>query len=149
MANLKFYGFRLPEGVDVIPKVHGIYAAFAGVIYENNKCGINRLIYIGKADAGDTVQSRIDDHINDRDESDSGKQSYWERQYCEKDEVILYAYAEYDEDDLEDVEKALIFKNQPLANIYHKDRYNGNTYPLRVICTGSIGTLKREILIRQ
>lgn len=36
----------------------------------------------------------------------------------------MYCYAVYEEN-LHDIEAALIYKNQPLANTQNKDKYNG------------------------
>lgn len=62
---------------DLALSVNGIYAAFACTITTNNgavRWQPERLINIGKAEGGnDSFKKRISDHVNDRDESDSGK----------------------------------------------------------------------------
>ena len=102
IAELNFIGGFTKEQVDQAPESRGIYVAFACKEYEDHyDCA--RLVYIGKADNDDTIRRRIEDHINDKDDSDSGKQSYWEVNYCDEDEVIVYCYAEYGSD-LHDIE---------------------------------------------
>ena len=84
------------------------------------------MVYIGKAEGKDTIKKRISDHVNDRDEPDSGKQSYWEENYLLDGEVVAYTWAEY-EDDLHDIEALLIYKNKPDANIDGKVIYLADT----------------------
>lgn len=139
IAELEFKGGFKKEQIDVAPNSHGIYVAFACKEADDHfECV--RIVYIGKADKSDSIRSRIDDHANDRDTSDSGKQSYWESQYCDENEIIVYCYAEYDEN-IEDIEATLIRRNQPEANIHGKDRYIGNAPHVYVKCTGQKGLI--------
>ena len=118
---------------------NGIYVAFACNEYEDAYDCI-RILYIGKAEGDDTIKKRISDHYNDRDESDSGKQSFWEKEYCDEGEVVVYSYAECDKH-LHDIEAALIRRNQPAANIHGKDHYLGKAWHVYIKCTGQKGCL--------
>lgn len=138
-AELHFVGGFKGEQSEETSDKNGIYVAFACKEYEKAYDCI-RILYIGKAEGDDSIKKRISDHYNDRDESDSGKQSYWEENYCDKDEVVVYSYAEY-ETDLYDIEAALIKRNQPSANIIGKDNYIGKAWHVYVKCTGEKGCL--------
>lgn len=143
-AFLMFKGYFSPDNVNDIPEEQGIYAAFTCREVANGHEG--QLVYIGKAEGTDNIRKRVDDHINNRDSSDSGKQSYWEQQYCRNGETIVYAYAIH-HSDLGDIESALIYKNRPAANIYHREKYNGNAESVRIRCLGDIGTLKEMVFV--
>ena len=139
VVELEFQGGFKKEQFEIAPQAHGIYVAFACKELEDHfECV--RIVYIGKAANSDSIRSRIDDHAKDRDVADSGKQSYWESQYCDEDEVIVYCYSEYD-DNLEDIEATLIRRNQPEANVQGKDRYIGHATHVYVKCTGQRGLL--------
>ena len=137
--ELDFQGGIKGDSTDLASEKHGIYVAFACKEYDD-VYEYNRVLYIGKAEGDDTIKKRIDDHYNDRDNSDSGKQSYWENNYCEEGEVVVYTFAECEEQ-LHDIEAALIYKNQPLANIQGKDKYLGNAWHVCIKCTGERGCL--------
>ena len=138
-AVLNFKGGITGEQLDIAPDERGIYVAFACREYEDAyECA--RILYIGKADGSDTIRKRISDHYNDRDESDSGKQSYWEENYCDKGEVVVYSFAEYDKN-LDDIEAALIFRNQPIANIKGIDNYIGKSWYVFIKCHGEKGCI--------
>ena len=118
-ATLKFQGAIVKGHENFAPITNGIYAAFACTINTESgkvKWHPERTLYIGKADGKNTIKNRISDHVNDRDESDSGKQSYWEKNYLKKGETVVYTFAKY-EDELRDIEATLINVNHPDANI--------------------------------
>lgn len=139
IADLEFLGGIKKEQIEFAPQAHGLYVAFACKEFDDYyECA--RLVYVGKADGSDSIRGRIDDHANDRDASDSGKQSYWESQYCDEDEIIVYCFAEYGEN-IDDIEAVLIWRNQPEANINGKDHYIGNTTHVYVKCIGERGML--------
>ena len=137
--ELDFEGGIKGEQFDEASEKNGIYVAFACKEYEDAYDCI-RILYIGKAEGDDTIKKRISDHYHDRDESDSGKQSFWEREYCDEDEVVVYSYAEFDKH-LHDIEAALIRRNQPAANVHGKDRYLGKAWHVYIKCTGQKGCL--------
>lgn len=138
-VELDFQGGIKGENSELAPKKNGIYVVFACKEF-NDVFECDRILYIGRAEGDDTIRKRIEDHYNDRDESDSGKQSYWENNYCEEGEVVVYTFAECD-DQLHDIEAALIYRNQPLANIQGKDRYLGKAWHTYIKCTGEKGCL--------
>ncbi len=136
---LNFKGGIKGEQANNAPDTNGIYVAFA--CKKKGKSYIPRIVlYIGKAEGSNSIKQRIDDHYNDCDESNSGKQSYWEEQYCEADEVVIYSYAECSEH-IEDIEATLIRRNQPVANVQGKDHYTGKAWLFFVRCTGQKGCL--------
>lgn len=142
-AKLSFKGGLEADSVDKIPRRHGIYVAFAcfdrGEEYE-----CSSLVYIGKAEGTDDLRSRVADHVNGNNQPKNERQKFWEQEYCKNGEVIVYVYAEHEED-LGDIESALIYKNQPEANIHSKDRYTGTAWYVNVVGEGNIGILKGEI----
>lgn len=138
-AELHFVGGFKGDELDECSSVNGIYVAFA--CKENDDAyDCLRILYIGKAEGEDTITKRITDHYDGRDDSESGKQSVWKEKYCEEGEVVVYSYAEH-EKDLFDIEAALIYRNQPLANIVGKDHYIGKSAYAYVKCTGEKGCL--------
>ena len=95
-VKLDFQGGIKGENSELASDKNGIYVAFACKEF-NDVFECDRILYIGKAESDDTIRKRIEDHYNDRDESDSGKQSYWENNYCEEGEVVVYTFAECSE----------------------------------------------------
>jgi hypothetical protein len=97
----------LAEG-DWLPTYKGIYVAYAGSL-NGDKFTPRQLLYIGKSSSTPNgVGGRIKDHLS----ADHGD---WQR-YMLKSEVIAYYCAKFDGPRLEDVEAALIYHNQPVAN---------------------------------
>lgn len=139
---LNFKGGIKGEQAQNAPDTNGIYVAFA-CEKKGNSYIPHRVLYIGKADGKDSIRQRIDDHYNDRDNSDSGKQSYWEKNYCNRDEVVIYSYVDCSEH-IDDIEAALIRRNQPVANIQGKDHYIGKAWFVFVKCTGQSGCLAQK-----
>lgn len=122
------------EGLDEISDKHGIYVAFSCKPYEEgDSYECRQIVYIGKAEGTNNLRKRISEHV-------SNDQSNWEQNYCEDGELIVYCYAIYDWN-LHDIEAALIYKNQPLANTQGKNKYNGDEYFISVRCDGDTGAL--------
>ena len=149
--KLEFRGGYTSDEIERIKKVHGIYAAFACIYDENeNIYECINLVYIGKGGGTSNVYERISKHVNnDKNEAESGKQCNWERDYCRNGEVIVYVYAECNTDfqSLEDIEAALIYRNQPKANSIGKDRYTGRAWSVNVECTGEKGMIANEVKV--
>jgi excinuclease UvrABC nuclease subunit len=121
-------------GLDEISDKHGIYVAFSCKPCEEGDCyECKQVVYIGKAEGTNNLRKRISEHVNN-------DQASWEQNYCEDGELIVYCYAIYD-GNLHDIEAALIYKNQPLANTQNKEEYNGDEYFISVSCNGEIGIL--------
>lgn len=134
-VELNFIGGYEENEVDNIPNnKNGIYVAFA-CIPRDDMYLVKRILYIGKADGTNNLQKRIKEHIRDDHEQ-------WRKIYMTPSELIVYCYAEFDSQYLPDVESALIFKNQPYANVEHKEKYNGKTWMLHIKCEGEIGKLR-------
>lgn len=146
-ATLHFQAALKKGQENVAPSENGIYVAFAcKQTVRNSKLGWQpmRTVYIGKAEGEDTVMKRISDHINDRDEADPGKQSYWEKHYCHLGETIVYSYAKHNTD-LHDIEALLIYLNKPEANQQGKDAYLADADVVEVTCVGNRGPLGKGI----
>ena len=90
-----------------IPKCKGIYFVLA------RKNSDNRLLYIGKAKDED-INARLANHERHDDFIRS----------CKDGEGIYYAYAEVDKADIDIVENALIYVEEPPLNTELKDRFN-------------------------
>lgn len=75
-TTLDFKGGVTKQNYDKAPAENGIYVAFA-CTKKGNDFHPRSVVYIGKVEGKDTIKKRISDHVNDRDESDSGKQLYW------------------------------------------------------------------------
>lgn len=140
---LHFEGGILGNQSNIAPDMNGIYVAFSCREHEFDfEC--MRTLYIGKAEGTDTIKKRIRDHFHNRDEAESGKQSYWEENYCGAGEVVVYSYA-ICEDNLHDIEAVLIHRNQPLANVQNKDCYHGEAWYTHVKCIGQKGCLADSV----
>lgn len=130
--TLKFQGYYTTN--DAIPSSRGVYAAFAEDQYGHNKY---RLLYIGRAYESNNLKKRIGEHI----ELDHNSEK-WLKHYDPKSEAIFYSYVEIDEDSIiPDVERALIYKNQPPVNDQNKDHNNIECDRLTIRCDGDKGTL--------
>ena len=143
-TTLTFQGAIVKGSEHFAPAENGIYAAFActRVVDKDNKLSWRpqRTLYVGKAEGTDTIKKRISDHVNDRDESDSGKQSFWEKNYMLQGETVVYTYAKHKED-LHDIEAVLLFLNEIEANIQGTDNYLADADVVDVTCAGNRGTL--------
>ena len=150
-AILTFKGAIVKGQENLAPTDNGIYAAFActkSVTGDKTTWHSQRTLYIGKAEGSDTIRKRICDHANDRDESDSGKQSYWENNYMKPGETVVYTYAKH-KTDLHDIEAALINLNNPKANIQGSENNVADADVVDVTCTGNRGSLKENNVIRK
>lgn len=150
-ATLEFKGAITKGHENYAPSENGIYAAFACTsVVKNGKPSWHpvRTVYIGKAEGTDTIKKRIGDHVNDRDESDSDKQSHWEKHYCKQGETIVYTYAKHKKD-LHDIEAALIYLNDPEANIQGAENNVAEADVVDVTCMGNKGKLKGTNILRK
>ncbi len=143
-ATLEFSSGYLPEQIDDIPEKSGIYVAYACKdLGDRYLC--KRILYIGKAEGPkDSIRGRVSDHVYDRDKSESGKQSFWEKNYCDDGEIVVYSYALY-EKNLHDIEAVLIFRNECAANIHNNRTVcNADAWHVVVSCKGQVGLLHHE-----
>ena len=150
-AILTFKGAIVKGQENLAPAENGIYVAFACTrSFTDGKLTWHpqRTLYIGKAEGTDTIKKRISDHANDRDESDSGKQSYWEKNYMKTGETVVYTYAKH-ETDLHDIEAALINLNNPKGNIQGSENNMAEADVIDITCTGHKGSLKKNNVIRK
>ena len=143
IVELEFKGFYQEKQIEGIANVDGIYVAHACTLQVdvNGKetCTPLRVIYIGKGTGTDNVHTRVGKHKNE-------DHSIWKK-HLNAGEHILYSYAECPANIVQDVEAALIYRNQPVENIVSKDRYTGETHLLTVKSTGMVGTLKNSVTV--
>ncbi len=144
-ATLTFGPGYTSDQEDALSKKNGIYVAYA-CEDGGDKYLCKRILYIGKAEGEkDSIKKWFSDHINGRDAFDSGKQSAWERDYCDEGKVVVYNFAEYDKT-LHDIEAVLIAKNELCANIHNnRGECNSAAWHVVVNCTGQVGLLHREV----
>ena len=110
--DLNFRGYWRDEKREGLPAVCGIYLVYRCVYnQETNTVRLVELIYIGQAT---NVCERIKNHEKMKDFLHE----------CQEGETLCYSVAEVDEKDLNVVEGALIFAQQPKLNETHKDDFN-------------------------
>ena len=104
--NLSVSGFWLKDGIDNMPKNHGIYFVYRARLISENEIDLIELIYIGKADQEGGIRARLSAHE---------KMPDFEMQ-ARRGEVIVFSYASLNSYSLERVENALIYTQQPILN---------------------------------
>lgn len=110
--NVNFRGYWLDENRESVPKTSGIYLVyrcnFNAII---NKVSLIEIIYIGQAI---DLHERIKNH---------DKRNLF-LSVCKNQEKICYSIAEIEPQDLNTIENALIFAQQPELNEQYKDNFN-------------------------
>ena len=107
-----FRGYRRDEFKDGLPSYSGIYCVYRCTYNpEASKVALKELIYIGQST---NIHDRIVNHE---------KRNIFLR-HLQGDEQLCYTYAHVDDDDLDIVENALIFMQQPVINDDKKDDFN-------------------------
>lgn len=110
--NVTFKGYRLEDNAEGLPEYSGIYIAYRCMYNEEtNKVSLTELIYIGQAE---NLNRRILSHKSSGDLN----------RYCLGNETICYSYASVSLNDLDIIENALIFAQQPRLNTQLKTEYN-------------------------
>ncbi|MFI3296902.1 MAG: GIY-YIG nuclease family protein [bacterium] len=113
--KVDFQGYWRDINKKGIPNYSGIYIVYRSIYKEDKKVvGLKEIIYIGQAK---DVCVRIATH---------DKQEEFKK-YISDHEELCYACAEVSESDLDIVEKALIFMQQPKLNQDYKDKYYGES----------------------
>ena len=109
---LNFKGYWREAKKDGIPAVSGVYLVYRCVYNSSSgTVSLRELIYIGQAT---NVNKRISSHLYDGDfqgETHAG-------------EVLCFSIAEVSKTDLDLVENALIFAQQPRLNIRGKESFD-------------------------
>ena len=131
--NLHFEGSLLDEYRSNLPTYSGIYLVYRGTLSTDRKSLIcAEIIYIGQAE---DIRRRLSAH-NKRTE-------FFEK--LQKGEVLFYSYAKVEQDNLDRVENALIYKCQPTLNETGRDSF---PYPSTVIDSdGQCALLQRHIVL--
>lgn len=126
--NVTFKGYRLERDADGLPEYSGVYLAYRCRYNSNtNAVMLIELIYIGQAE---NIQKRIIEHRNTKDLHNG----------CGANEVLCYAYASVSLNDLDVVENALVYAQQPRLNTQLKDTYNHQ--PSSFVIEGTCSLLK-------
>lgn len=106
----------------------GIYVAYA-VSDIKGTISPDKLLYIGKAESStNSLGKRIKEHGDIPSGKTYSDHDRWRRNnYLDKFQKIAYCYALMDDmSDIVDIEKKLIWLNQPCANSQNKDRDNSS-----------------------
>ena len=131
--RLNFEGSILDNQRLNLPTYSGIYLVYRGYLAENRtKVHCNEIIYIGQAI---DIKKRLLDHE---------KRSLF-LHHLQENEVLFYSYAKVAEEDLDRVENALVFKNQPELNDKLKDAF---LYPqTQIISTGQCALVPPDFTV--
>lgn len=126
--NLNFRGYWIDSHKNGLPEGSGIYLVYKCVYKENiRKVSLRELVYIGQAN---NLKTRIDTH----DKREKFLQD------CVAGETICYSIAEIPQKDLDIVESALIFMQNPKFNERKCDVFNYDTTELHL--EGRCGLMK-------
>jgi len=110
--NVTFKGYRLEKDAAGLPEYSGIYLVYRCVYDKNtDRVSLRELIYIGQAE---NLKKRLNPHSR----LDDFKKE------CQNNESVCYSYASISLGDLDVVENALVFAQQPRLNIDLKNNYN-------------------------
>lgn len=126
--NLNFRGYWIDDRKGGIPESSGIYLVYK-CLYKKDirKVSLRELIYIGQAK---NLHSRINTH---------DKRELF-LQDCSDNETICYAIAESPQKDLDIIENALTFVQQPKFNEQKNNVFNYGTTELHL--EGRCGLMK-------
>lgn len=114
--NLIFQGYWVRGEIEGFPAGSGIYLVYRCIYNKPTETSagsvsLKELIYIGQSENG---RERILNHDKE--------QTFL--QACENGETLCYAFAPVEKSDLDIVENALIFAQQPRLNEQGKDHFN-------------------------
>lgn len=112
--NLNFKGYWRDVKRKGIPSVSGVYLVYkCTYTSEIGKVKLIELIYMGQAQ---DLQERIENHTK--------RNEFLKECDSNRNEILCYAIAEVDKKDLNIVENALIYAQQPKLNDKYKDKFN-------------------------
>lgn len=132
--DLSFKGYYL-NSKDLMESP-GVYCVYRCVYSKSdNRVTINQLLYVGQASVG--VRKRHENHE---------KFQEWEKRLL-PGEQLCYSCAEVGISDLDRVESALIYLNQPVCNEKGKDAFG--FYDTYIVVEGASLLLKAEGLVEQ
>lgn len=131
--NLHFDGSILDENRMNLPTYSGIYLVYRGVLSaDSTRLNCHDIVYIGQSD---NIRRRIITH---------DKRTEF-LQTLLAGEVLFYSYAKCDEESLNRIENALIFRMQPKLNEQGKESF---LYPsTTVISDGQCALLNKIVII--
>lgn len=118
MAEYKIHieGFLPDAGRNNLPEKYGVYLVFRGVPDGEHGVDLKEIIYIGKAD---------DETFNDRHFKREHERYQDFCDSCKEGETIFYAYIDIESSnqDIDIIENALVFAEQPKLNTQLKDHF--------------------------
>lgn len=148
MVSLEFNGYCRES--KNIPASKGIYLAYACKFNDETHTSgrVTKLLYIGRAIKGDTLRTRVQDHIDGSDPKQNHK-NWGHKLTAERYSYdgFVYSYAELDDDDeIALVETALIYANKDKGIYNEKDTKSEGNEDARKLevkvsgkCTGLSG----------
>lgn len=144
------YGGAFSNFRENIPDTHGVYFGFtfdkgmatSGVPF------FTSLTYVGRAIGTDTLNKRIGDHYRDYDLTYRDTKTP-----VDMSSIGFFVCEMNDEDEIKDVEAALINGLKPPANDIGVDNYIGKIQPLMVFCNdvfnkASVNVLNQVVTIK-
>lgn len=110
--DIYFKGYRRDINKETLPTYSGVYCVYRCIFnQESSTVSLRELIYIGQAE-------NLNERLNNHNRYDD-----FVRQ-CQQNEELCYSYAQVPLEDLDEVENALIFMQQPQLNGRLLDDYN-------------------------
>lgn len=131
--KLYFEGSILDDDRSNLPTYSGIYLVYRGLLTPDKKSLIcSDIIYIGQAE---DIRRRLSVHNKRTDFLNSLKEG----------EVLFYSYAKVEQENLDRIENALIYKFKPTLNDNGKDHF---PYPSTIIDSdGQCALLPKHIVL--
>jgi len=131
--NLHFEGSLLDDDRSNLPTYSGIYLVYRGTLSPDRKslrCA--QIIYIGQAE---DIRRRLSAHNRRTDFLNT----------LQEGEVLFYSYVKVEQENLDRVENALIYKYKPTLNDNKKDSF---PYPSTIIDSdGQCALLPKHIVL--
>lgn len=110
--NVTFNGYRLDGDKSGLPTYGGIYLVYCCVYNaDTNRVSLRKLIYIGKS-------VNINDRVNNHDRYEEFTKQ------LQQGETLCYSYASVAPSDMDIIENALIYMQQPPLNNELKNSFN-------------------------
>lgn len=112
--NLNFKGYWRDSSRSGIPATSGVYLVYKCTYNSTtDKVVLIEMLYIGQAD-----------NLQERHENHEKREVFLKECASSKGEILCYSIAEVNQSDLNIVENALIFAQQPKLNDKCKDKFN-------------------------
>ena len=131
--RLHFDGSILDENRELLPSYSGVYLVYRGILNSDRKSlHCSEILYIGQA---------VD--IRRRHQNHENRSLFLSK--LNPNEVLFYSYAPVESEDLNRVEAALIYKQNPILNTNNKATF---PYPAtHIISDGQCALLNRDFTV--